>query len=185
MIDKVSNSLDKRCSSSFLYKSQKNTENQLNYLSIPENNSSKRYNPAFYIPFTAKTTVQSHNKSKLNDILYNSDTSTKNTLSLLQKNLKGTGYTHITTLHVIKHELTELNKFIDCLDKGEKDINIDDMPPVAEFFSQMCSKVMFSNPELRKAIKPVITSNIEKLDDLLKENVSETKSSNIPFLLLL
>ena len=178
MIDKVSNSLDKRCSSPFLYKSQKNNENQLNYLSIPENNSSKRYNPAFYIPFTAKTTVQSHNKSKLNDILYNSDTSTKNTLSLLQKNLKGTGYTHITTLHVIKHELTELNKFIDCLDKGEKDINIDDMPPVAEFFSQMCSKVMFSNPELRKAIKPVITSNIEKLDGLLKENVPETKSSS-------
>ena len=124
----------------------------------------------YFVPFTARGNKKSNGNSKLDNILFYTDTSAKNLISTLQTEAKASKYDKITTLHVIKHGLNEINQFIEDLNSGKKDYNTDELPVMAEVLGEQTVPSMFSNLNSRKTIQPIIKEKIAKIDDILADN---------------
>lgn len=126
---------------------------------------------SYFIPFTGgadkNKNASVHKMSKLENILYYADTPSKNLINALKPLAKETGYDKITTMHVIKHGLVELDKYIDDLNSGKKDFNAEFQPPLGLFFSIEASQKMLAIPELRKKIQPVVKEQIGIVDRIL------------------
>ena len=132
-----------------------------------------------FIPFTAKKEEKSASKSKFDTLTYNTNTPAKVLIKKLEQNAKASGYDSITTMHVIKHELKELDKYIDDLNKGNKDYNFEKQPIFATYLEQESTKDVVSKPELRKLIQPVIKKYIKEADNILEEEKPNTTNVNV------
>ena len=131
---------------------------------------------SFYLPFTgagnSKNTVP-HKMSKLENIMYYADTPAKNMINALKAEAKESGFNKVTTLHVMKHGLVELDKYIDDLDSGKKDFNAETIPSLGIFFGVETSDKMLVDPELRKLVKLLIQQEIKVVDGLLEKEKPE------------
>ena len=136
---------------------------------------------SFYLPFTgagnSKNTVP-HKMSKLENIMYYADTPAKNMINALKAEAKESGFNKVTTLHVMKHGLVELDKYIDDLDSGKKDFNAETIPSLGIFFGVETSDKMLVDPELRKLVKPLIQQEIKVVDGLLEKEKPEVVNIN-------
>ena len=135
-----------------------------------------------FIPFTAKKDEKTVGKSKIDSLMYNTNTPSKVLIKKLEKEAKDSGYNEITTMHVIKHELKELDKYIDDLDNGVKDFEEAKQPTYSMFLSGTVNNLV-AKPELRKAIHPVIKKYIKETDKILKDEKPENiiPEDNIKF----
>ncbi len=169
-----SNIKNKKTNESIRYNSIPKSLEQNNYQSI------QLYNSGYFVKFTGTNNQNSsiHKMSKLENILYYSDTPAKNLINTLKIEAKESGFDQITTLHVIKHGLVELNKYIEDLDSGKKDYDYNNQPPLALFFCIVSCYKMISDPELRKLIHPLIKDEIVRLDKIISSFKSESHSSN-------
>ena len=125
---------------------------------------------SFYIPFTGGVNdkkANAHRMSKLENIMYYADTPTKNMINTLKKEAQKSGFHKITTLHVIRYGLAELDRHIEDLDSGKKDYNAETVPPLGLFLVYETSDKMLVEPSQRELVKPVIKQEIELLDNLL------------------
>ena len=124
----------------------------------------------FYIPFTGGINdkkANAHKMSKLENIMYYADTPTKNMINTLKKEAKASGFDKITTLHVMRYGLAELDRYIEDLDSGKKDYNAETAPPLGFFFGYETSDKMIVDSSQRALVKPVIKQQIELVDNML------------------
>ena len=122
-----------------------------------------------FIPFTAKKDGESEKSSKLDSIMFSTNTPSKKLIKNLEVEAKESGYDVITTMHVIKHNLIELDKYIDDLDSGKKDYDEEKQPNTALYIASEISNEVISKPELRKKIQPVLKQYIKEADKILDE----------------
>ncbi len=127
---------------------------------------------AFYVPFTAaKANMKSGSgsKSKYNDLMYRLDTPAKQYLNEVAQEALESGYSKVTTLHVIRHGLQELDDFIDAVNADEIDVN-DPLRPAATFTLEgSISAGVIKDDEMRKQLQPAIKEQIKKLDETLEQ----------------
>ena len=178
MIQKITAGFDK--ATGFRY-------NFNNNISVSENKNSfedKSYtsvpldlNKIYFIPFLGKKTDNASGgskMSKLENIMYYSDTPTKKMISSLKEDAKKSGFDKITTLHVIKNSLLQLNNYIDKLDRGEEEFtSVDEHPYIADIISKQASSELFTNIGLRKNLKQLALNYITIIDSTLNKNRPE------------
>lgn len=140
----------------------------------------KHFHPQFlknyYIPsFTAKESGKP--MSKEDRILYLMSSPAKTMLKSLQKSALETGYDKVTTLHVMKYATQEALNYIDDLESGKKDFDVENRSPLATYISVDSHPNAFAKTENRKKIKPVLQKELHVLDELIKANKPETEPS--------
>lgn len=177
MINRVGIDFGRKYNSSFINKkSVNNAPNEIESFSKTRSNQdfkeSGRADLSYFIPFMGgadkSKSSGGHKMSKLENILYYADTPSKNLINALKLEAKASGYEKITTMHVIKHGLVELDKYIDDLNSGKKDFNPDFQPPLGIFFGLESSPKMLVLPELREKIQPVIKEEILNVSKILE-----------------
>lgn len=138
----------------------------------------------YFIPFTANSRKEEDpTKSKYNDIIYSADTPGKQLLNEVKKEALASGYDKVTTLHILRHGFVELDKYIDDLNSGKKDINTAKAPAMVFPLQTTVTATIISDPKLRKKLQPEIKNNIKELDKLIENNKpahQPEKLSDIP-----
>ena len=163
-----------------------------NNYSISNNNSKYQSQPIMskmraplgdcFVSFGSKETESATNEvSKLKKIMYSTDAPAKNMINELASEAKESGYSKITTLHVLKHGLKEVDKYIDTLNTGKKEPKV--KPSTVELLSELVNPDMFSKKQYRENTQKIVKNQIEQIDELLKEHKSEfeNKSEKITF----
>ena len=150
-------------------KSQINKNSADKKLDLPQS-----LNLNYFVSFGAKQPKK--DSKKLETIIYNSDLQSKNLLKLLSKEAQESGYDKITTLHVIKHGLEEVDQYIADVDARKKTPKIN--PGLVDILKEDIRADIFSDNELRKKVQPIIRENIKILDELLQENKPKDKISS-------
>lgn len=163
-----------------------------NNYSISNNNSKYQSQPIMskmqaslgdcFVSFGSKETEDADNEiSKLKKIMYSADAPAKGMIKDLASEAKESGYSKITTLHVIKHGLKEVDKYIDTLNSGKKEPKV--KPSTVELLSGLVNPEMFSKKQYRENTQKIVKNQIEQIDELLKEHKSEfeNKSEKITF----
>ena len=170
MINKITAGFDKV----YYFKNSVFSDNKTDY-----NKSNKDYTtvPAalslnYFVPFLGKTSSESKSvnakNSKLENIMYYSDTPTKKLIYNLKNDALNSGFSAVTTLHVIKYSLNELFDYIEKLDSGKEDFNSsEDHPDMADIIIAETSSNILSDPNLRKSLKKIVKNNIITLDAML------------------
>lgn len=178
MITKIGFNIDKKSFAQYNYINKQNDKD--NSIAPPPNNKLSDFttSQAYFVSFTANN--KTHSDTKLDKILYNTDTPAKKLIEKLETEAKNTGYDRITTMHVIKHDLLELKKYIKDLDNGEKDFNTDEQPAIGKFLSTITTPLILSKPENRKKITPVIDKYIEEVDKILEKEKPQNVEANSP-----
>ncbi len=155
-------------------------KNQNQILSVDNKYVSKLpYSGDNFVYFTASPKNKKssdHSKEKLEDILYYSDTPTKKLISMIQQEALDSGYDKITTLHVIKHGLNEVNEYIEKLNNGDVDYNPESSPEIVNLLVENSTPVMFTDSVVRNELKPVIENNIKIIDEILDKNKPKNTS---------
>ncbi len=129
----------------------------------------------YYVPsFTARESSKPMSMSKEESINYLMSTPAKKMMKNLRQSAFDTGYDHVTVLHVMKNGIERALKYIDDLDSGEKDFDVDTQPPLAMVFYNETSYKSFSDPENRKKMKPILLQELDKVNKLIEENKPET-----------
>ena len=130
------------------------------------NQNVSEFNLPYFVPsFTAKS--DKHTQTKFDEIMYNANTPAKNLINELEKEAKETGYGEITTMHVIRHGLNDLCKYIEDLDSGKKDFDAELQPSLGLYLSSETTPLLLSKQELRDKIKPILKEYIQLADDIL------------------
>lgn len=181
MINRVGIDFGRKFNSNLINrKPNNNSANQNSTFKTQANQDFKgggRTDLSYFIPFTGgadkSKSSGSHKMSKLENILYYADTPSKNLINALKPEAKADGYDRITTLHVIRHGLVELDKYIDDLNSGKKDFNAEFQPPLAMFFGIEASPKMLVMPELRKKIQPVVKAEILNVSKILERETPD------------
>ena len=163
-----------------------------NNYSISNNNSKYQSQPIMpkmqaslgdcFVSFGSKETESATNEvSKLKKIMYSTDAPAKNMINELASEAKESGYSKITTLHVLKHGLKEVDKYIDTLNTGKKEPKV--KPSTVELLAELVNPDMFSKKQYRENTQKIVKNQIEQIDELLKEHKSEfeNKSEKITF----
>lgn len=83
-------------------------------------------------------------------------------------------------MHVIKHDLVELDKYIDDLDNEKVDYDSVKQPSIGSYLDAQVADEMLSKPELRKKVQPVIKKYIVEADKILEEEKPETVDLSKP-----
>ena len=135
-----------------------------------------------FIPFTAQKGEKPVGKSKIDSLMYNTNTPAKVLIKKLKEEAKDSGYNEITTMHVIKHELKELDQYIEDLDSGKKDFDEAKQPTYSMYLGATIDNLV-SKPELRKEVKPIIKKYIKEADKILQDEKPEnvTPKEDIKF----
>lgn len=165
------------------YTNLNNSKNFKNNKHTQINTSEYSYYPNFaktyYPPFLGKIS-DNKNTSKLDNIMYYSDTPTKKLILSLKNDALNSGYDSITTLHVINKALHEVDAYINDMDKGKVRFNsVDDHPDMADIIADAASDNVFSDPDLRKKFKKVIKNYISRIDNFLAKNKPAKRDKNI------
>ena len=136
---------------------------------------------AFYVPFTAKANMKSGtgSKSKYNDLVYRLDTPAREYLSEVADEALASGYSKVTTLHVIRHGLAELDEFIDKVNADEVDVNDPQRPSAAYAFESSISRSIIHDEGLREQLQPAIKEQIQKLDEKLEQMKPQRKPQKL------
>lgn len=135
-----------------------------------------------FIPFAGKKS-SGDKPSKLDALMFSTNTPSKKLIKILEEEAKDSGYNKITTMHVIKHELIELDEYIDDLNSGKKDFDEERQPVLGSYLTGTLSTNIMSKPELREKIQPVLKEYIKEADKILKKEKPETAEDqdSIPF----
>lgn len=135
-----------------------------------------------FIPFTAKKDSNPAILSKLDNIMYATNTPSKNLIKKLEVEAEKSGYDKITTMHVIRHNLIELDKYFEDLDSGKKDYDESKLPDAAQYIADEINSDVISKRELRQKIHPIIKKYIVEADKVLDEERPEKVDKNEPII---
>lgn len=178
MINKITAGFDKvHYFKNYLYSDNKSNIKLTNttYTEIPAGMTMN-----YFVPFGAKSssgTKPAPKMSKLENIMYYSDTPTKKLIANLKKDALDNGFKNVTTLHVIRHSLTELNEYLAKLDSGKVDFNdYKDRPDTAEVIIEAIPSNIFRDTDCRNSLKKILKNNITSIDTILKYYKKDTAS---------
>ncbi len=139
-------------------------------------NAINKLNLNYFIPFTSKA-KNSQADEKYNDLMFSADAESKELISSLKKEARQTGYNEITSLHVLKHMLVEIDKTVDKLISGETNYSTDVLPVSIDLFNEYTAYNAFSVDENPKKIQPVIKKYIKEVDNKLEKGKNKNNSS--------
>lgn len=161
MITKIGYNIENKNVAQKHYATNVQTKNNSNF-----NRNVNELNLPYFVPsFTAN--ADRHTKTKFDEIMYNANTPAKNLINELEKEAKKSGYSEITTMHVIRHGLNNLCKYIEDLDNGTKDFDADMQPSLGLYLGTETTPLLIAKKEWRDEVKPVIKEYIQKADDIL------------------
>lgn len=183
MIPRVSLNLDKNYSS-FQNRVQKNktTQSMSNPVAPEYEKSFSGGGQTYYVPFTAaKANMKSGvgTKSKYNELVYRLDTPARQYLNDVAEDALESGYSKVTTLHVIRRGLQDLDKFIDAVNADEIDANDPLKPAAAIMLEETISPSIIKDEEMRNQLQPAIKEQIQKLDEVLEKLKPQRKPEKL------
>lgn len=133
-----------------------------------------------FVFFGAKKGLSENENSKLQKIMYSADTSAKSLIAGLKKEAADSGYSQITTMHVLRHALVDADKYIDTLNAIKKEPKV--KPPLVDILANEINSELFSKKEYRDDVQKIIKDHIKNVDDILAENMpSSTKNTEVSF----
>lgn len=146
-----------------------------NYSTMPQGLSLN-----YFVPFGASSSDSKNNqKSKLENILYYSDTPTKKLILKLKQEAKDDGFSNVTTLHVIKHAFNDVVDFIDNVNAGKEDAqNPKKAPDMVAILVGKTSDEIFTDKNLRNKLKEIIQDSNKNIDTILSKYRNEQNPQN-------
>ena len=157
MITKVGISLDKNHGNIY-GKSNLTHPNRMNFVNLQGTD---------YITFTGSK-GNKEKKEKLEDVMYRAETPTKEILEQLKQEAKEAGFNEVTPFHAIRHELVELDKCIDELNSGKRDLSANNLPYIIYTIQGYTTDGILANPVWREKTQTIAKKYIAKIDEMLE-----------------
>ena len=157
MITKVGIGLSNGISNNYISNSIQ-TQNRINFSDLSSTDT---------VSFTGNKKKTKEQKQKLEDVMYRADTPTKEIIGQLKEEAKASGFDYVTPFHAIKHELVELDRFIDDLNAGKKDLSTDAWPHIESVIQSYICDNMLENSTNRAKAQRIVKKYIQEADKVL------------------